>query len=180
MVQNREGSQSLLWSGKKIMAWDRNSAHYPQAVAQFDQTACWAAGLEWWLRCMAASRTVRNQLTLINEFVDYWNHDESDPEYGTIDGVGLGHIMDTPSIRMDYLVKASSTWDDTLINNKLAISPVLIAYNEQEVGGFHVNIIHSLNTDTADVNVMDPNGGRYRTRRHSSFTSANYVLGWAK
>jgi hypothetical protein len=162
------------------MAWDRNSANYPRPVAQFDQTACWAAGLEWWLRCMRLSRTVRDQLTLINEFVDYWNHDEDDPEYGTIDGIGLGHIMDTSSIRMDYLVKASSTWDGTLINSKLAISPVLIAYNEQEVNGFHVNIIHSLNTDTADVNVMDPNGGRYRTRRHSSFTSANYVLGWAK
>lgn len=162
------------------MAWDRNSAHYPAAVAQFDQTACWAAGLEWWLRCMRTSRTVRNQLNLISQFVQYWNHDENDPEYGTIDGNGLGHIMDDATIRMDYSVKVSGSWDTTLINDKLAISPVLIGYNETEVGGFHVNIIHSLNSATADINVMDPNGGRYRTRRHSNFNTANFVLGWAK
>ena len=162
------------------MAWDRNSAHYPHAVAQFDQTACWAAGLEWWLRCMRESRTVRNQLNLINQFVAFWNHDQDDPEYGTVDGPGLGHIMDDATIRMDYRVKVSGSWDGSLVSEKLAVSPVLIGYNETEVGGFHVNIIHSLNSATADVNVMDPNGGRYRTRRHSNFNTANFVLGWAK
>lgn len=162
------------------MAWDRNSAHYPRAVAQFDQTACWAASLEWWLRCMHQSRTVRNQLDLVNQFVDYWDHDESSPGYGTITGIGLGHIMADSSIRMNHVVRASGTWDGSFISGKLPVSPVLIAYNELEVGGFHVNIIHSLNdTETADVNVMDPNRGRYRTRSHSHFTSRNYVLGWA-
>jgi hypothetical protein len=162
------------------MAWNRNSALYPRPVAQFDQTACWAAGLEWWLLCMRGSRTVRDQLNLINQFVQYWNHDESDSEYGTIDGVGLGHIMDDATIRMDYSVKGAGSWDSRLINEKLAISPVLIAYNEAEVGGFHVNVIHSLNSDPADVNVMDPNRGRYRTRGHSNFALSNYVLGWAR
>ena len=162
------------------MAWDRNSANYPHAVAQFDQTACWAAGLEWWLRCMRLSRTVRGQLDLINQFVAFWNHDENSSEYGTVTGENLGHIMDDSTIRMDYTVKGFGNWDTPLITQKLAISPVLIGYNESEVNGFHVNIIHSLNSDVADVNVMDPNGGRYRTRRHSHFTTANYVLGWAK
>jgi hypothetical protein len=162
------------------MAWDRNSAHYPRAVAQFDPTACWAAGLEWWLKCMVNSRTVRNQLSLINDFVAFWNSDEDDPEYGTITGVGLGHIMDAPSIRMDYLVKGHGSWDRTLIETKLAISPILIGYNETEVGGFHVNVIHSLNGDSPDVNVMDPNGGRYRTRGHGQFNVSDYVVGWAK
>jgi hypothetical protein len=163
------------------MAWDRNSAHYPRAVAQFDQTACWAAALEWWLRCMQASRTVKNQLDLINKFVEFWNHDEEDPEYGTITGDGLGHIMDDASIRMSYVVRAAGTWDSAFLASKIAISPVLIGYNELEVGGFHVNVIHSLNdTATADVNVMDPNRGRYRTRSNSRFTTRNYVLGWAK
>jgi len=129
---------------------------------------------------MSASRTVRDQLNLINQFVAFWNSDTDSSEYGTIDGAGLGHIMDDATIRMDYRVKVSGSWDTSLINEKLAISPVLIAYNETEVGGFHVNIIHSLNTDTADVNVMDPNGGRYRTRRHSNFSTGNFVLGWAK
>jgi hypothetical protein len=72
-------------------------------------------------------------------------------------------------------------WDSSFVSSKLPSSPVLIAYNETEVNGFHVAIIHSLNdTETADVNVMDPNRGRYRTRSHSRFTSRNYVLGWAK
>ncbi len=163
------------------MAWDRNSAHYPRAVAQFDATACWAASLEWWLRCMSQTRRVRNQLDLVNQFVQYWNSNEASPAYGTITGEGLGHILDDASINMEYVVKAAGTWDKPLVSQKLSISPVLIAYNELEVGGFHVNIIHSLNdTTTADVNVMDPNRGRYRTRSNSRFTSGNYVLGWAK
>ncbi len=162
------------------MAWDRNSANYPRAVAQFDQTACWAAGLEWWLRCMHQSRAVRSQIDLINQFRAHWNTDEDSPNYGTITGEGLGQIMADSSIRMSHVVKASGTWDGSFVSGKLSTSPVLIAYNELEVGGFHVNIIHSLNdTETADVNVMDPNRGRYRTRSHSRFTSRNYVLGWA-
>ncbi|MDQ6786938.1 MAG: hypothetical protein M3033_09040 [Acidobacteriota bacterium] len=162
------------------MAWDRNSAHYPRPVAQFDPTACWAAGLEWWLRCMRNSRAFTSQLDLINRFSEYWNHDEDSPEYGTITGVNFGHIMDHDSIRMSYVVRAAGSWDKDFIAGKLDISPVVIGYNEQEVNGFHVNVIHSLNnTASADVNVMDPNGGRYRTRSNQHFKSGNYVLGWA-
>jgi hypothetical protein len=163
------------------MAWDRNSAHYPHAVRQFDATACWAAGLEWWLRCMRQSRSLITQLNLINRFVEFWNHDESSSEYGTIDGFGLAHVMDDEAIRMEYVVRAAGSWDKDFINGKLDISPVIIAYHEPEVNGFHVNVIHSLNnTETADVNVMDPNGGRYRTRSNRHFKSRNYMLGWAK
>jgi hypothetical protein len=163
------------------MAWERNSARYPRAVAQFDATACWAAGLEWWLRCMHQSRRVRNQYDLINEFRAHWNTDEESPDYGTITGAGLGQILDAASIRMNYVVRAQNTWNGSFVNEKLPTSPVLIAYNEEEVGGFHVAIIHSLNnTETADVNVMDPNRGRYRTRSNSRYTGRNYVLGWAK
>ena len=164
------------------MAWDRNAAHYPHAVAQFDATACWAAGLEWWIRCMSASHSIRNQLDLVNIFVQYWDstNPDTNPQYGTITGEGLGHVMDDSRIRMDYVVRANGTWDGAFIETKLAISPVLIGYNEVAVGGFHVNIIHSLNGAAPDVNVMDPNGGRYRTRSHSNFTGSNYVLGWAK
>jgi hypothetical protein len=163
------------------MAWDRNSAHYPRAVAQFDATACWAAGLEWWLRCMSQTRRVRDQINLINEFHEYWNSDEDSPEYGTVSGENLGRIMGSASINMDYVVKGAGTWDKPLVSQKLTISPVLIGYYETEVSGFHVNIIHSLNeTTTADVNVMDPNRGRYRTRSNNRLTTGNYVLGWAK
>jgi hypothetical protein len=129
---------------------------------------------------MRNSRTVRDQLNLINQFVGLWNNDEDSPEYGTLSGEGLGQVMRDATIRMDYTVKVSGSWDRSLINDKLATSPVLIGYLEPEVNGFHVNIIHSLNSDTADVNVMDPNGGRYRTRRHSNFNTQNFVLGWAQ
>lgn len=162
------------------MAWDRNSAHYPHAVAQFDGTACWAAGLEWWLRCMKQSRALILQRDMRTRFDQFWVH-QAGSEYGTVDGYGMGHIMDDSSINMDYVARAAGSWDKDFIGEKLAVSPVLIGYNEQEVGGFHVNIIHSLNdTASADVNVMDPNGGRYRTRSNYHFKSGNYLLGWAK
>jgi hypothetical protein len=166
------------------MAWDRNSAHYPRAVAQFDQTACWAAGLEWWLRCMTQTprRTVINQMDLINRFVRFWDSSNPDtnPNYGTVTGENLGHIMDDGAINMSYVVRGSGRWDNAFIAEKLVISPVLLGYLEPEVNGFHVNIIHSLNDGvTADVNVMDPNRGRYRTRNHNRLMTGNYVLGWA-
>lgn len=163
------------------MSWDRNSAHYPPAVRQFDSTACWAAGLEWWLRCMRESRAVITQLNLVSKFVGLWNSDEDSPEYGTVTGESLGQIMADSAINMDYSVIGAGTWDSSFIEGKLGISPVLLGYHEPEVGGFHVNIIHSLNrTTTADVNVMDPNGGRFRTRSHGFLNTRNYVLGWAK
>jgi hypothetical protein len=163
------------------MAWDRNPAHYPRAVAQFDRTACWAAGLEWWLRCMHQSRVVINQLNLTSQFVQYWNHDDDDPEYGTITGENFGRILSDDAIRMNYIVRAPNSWDKNFISEKLAISPVIIGYHEPEVSGFHVNVIHSLNnTATADVNVMDPNRGRFRTRSNHHFKSRHYVLGWAR
>lgn len=163
------------------MAWDRNSAHYPAAIRQFDPTACWAAGLEWWLRCMRASRTIITQINLINRFAGLWNTDEDSPEYGTVTGEALGQIMADDAIRMSYAVKVSGSWDAAFVESKLAISPVLIGYYEPAVSGFHVVIIHSLNAgDSADVNIMDPNGGRYRTRTHGHFNSRNYVLGWAQ
>src|ERR1041384_7718709 len=106
------------------MAWDRNSAHYPRAVAQFDATACWAAGLEWWVRWIAQIRRVRDQLNLVNEFRAYWNTDEDSPEYGTVTGENLGHIMDSDSIKMAYVVKEAGTWDKPLVSQKLSLSPV--------------------------------------------------------
>jgi len=165
------------------MAWDRNSANYPRPVAQFDPTACWAASLEWWLRCMSVTRTIRNQLTLINEFVAHWDssNPETNPNYGTITAQGLVDILDSSSIRMNYVVRGAGTWNRAHVEEKLALSPVLIAYNETEVNGFHLNVIHSLNpTTTADVNVMDPNRGRYRTRSHTRFNTRDYILAWAK
>jgi hypothetical protein len=130
---------------------------------------------------MSSTRRVRSQLDLINQFVGFWDSDENSPDYGTVTGENLGRIMSDESINMDHLVKAAGTWDRALINQKLGLSPVLIGYLELEVNGFHVNIIHSLNdTPTADVNVMDPNRGRFRTRSNNHFTRATYVLGWAK
>ena len=162
------------------MAWDRNSAHYPRAVAQADSTLCWGASLEWWLRCMSSSRTITNQNDLMSRFVDYWEQADG-PNYGTVTAENLVRIMASPSIRMDYTLRPAGRWDSALVTEKLAISPVLIAYLEVEVNGFHVNVIHSLNnTPTADVNVMDPNRGRYRTRNNARFITGDYLLGWAR
>jgi hypothetical protein len=130
---------------------------------------------------MQASRAVITQLNLINRFAGLWSTDENSPDYGTVSGESLGQIMADSAIRMAYRVKVSGSWDSAFIEGKLAISPVLIGYYEPAVAGFHVVIIHSLNPGVAaDVNIMDPNGGRYRTSSHGHFNSRNYVLGWAQ
>lgn len=129
---------------------------------------------------MRDSRALITQMNLLSRFVNLWNTDTDSSEYGTVSGESLGVIMADSAIRMDYTVKARNGWDGGFIETKLAISPVLLGYLEPEVGGFHVNIIHSLNNTThADVNVMDPNHGRFRTRSHRFLTTGNYVLGWA-
>lgn len=158
-----------------------NSSNYPRAVAQIDQTACWAAGLDWWLGSMSPGRSHTSQLNLINQFAQYWNHNEESPDYGTVTADNLVKIMASPTIRMQYIVKRG-TFDKSFIGEKLAISPVLIGYYETEVAGFHINIIHSLNPDgsaNGDANVMDPNRGRYRSRGGHRFTTRDYLLGWA-
>jgi hypothetical protein len=157
------------------MAWPTNSANFPRPVAQFDPTACWAASLEWWLRSMQPARTVVSQLDLINVFSAYWNQEDG-PEYGTVSAENLVQIVGNERFGMTYTVKRQ--FDKGFVKDKLTRSPVLLGYYEPEVSGFHAVIIHSLNQNGAngDVNIMDPNGGRFRTRGAWRFTQRDHLL----
>lgn len=71
------------------------------AVAQFDETSCWAAALEWWAR--ASRRVVIDQLTLISKYEQYWDSSgdpDTNPNYGTVSRDGLMSIMSEPVWRM--------------------------------------------------------------------------------
>jgi hypothetical protein len=158
------------------MAWPTNSSNFPRPVAQFDQTACWAASLDWWLKCMQPARTPISQYDIINAFNAYWNHDEDSSEYGTVSAENLVRIVADDRFGLAYTVK--SQFDVPFIRNKLTRGPVLLGYYEPDVSGFHAVVIHTAHPGSAngDVSIMDPNGGRFRSRGAWRFTQRNHLL----
>ena len=167
------------------MAWPMNYTEYPRPVAQIDPTACWAASLEWWLTCMNPKRSPARQIDLISRYVRYWDarmeiNGKENKDYGTVSAVNFVKMISQPEISMEYLL--CTVPDLQVIRQKLSQSPVIIAYYEPKVKGSHVNVIHSTNLDHSlgDINVMEPNQGRFESKDVRRFTTKQCLLGWAK
>lgn len=134
---------------------------------------------------MSPQRSPTPQNDLINRYVKYWDarqqiDGKDNPEYGTVSAENFVKIVSQPAISMEYLV--CTVLDLQVIRQKLAKSPVMITYYEPKVKGFHVNVIHSTNSDHSlgDINVMEPNGGRFESKDVRRFTTKKCLLSWAK
>jgi hypothetical protein len=164
------------------MAWPSNVSDYPRPVAQFDPTACWAASLEWWLAAMSPARAEVDQLNLLQDFNGFWNTDESSPDYGTVSEANLRLIYAWPTVRMSSR-KFTNGMNIDFIKEKLAKSPVVVGYYEPAVNSYHVAVIHSVNVPNSpygEINVMDPNRGRFRQRGSWRFTRREHLLFWSE
>jgi len=163
------------------MAWPLKVSDYPNAVAQFDETACWAASLEWWLAAMSPARSKVDQINLIKDFKAYWNSNVNSTEYGTVSEANLKLLYATGTVRMSHR-KFTGKMDIDFIKEKLVKGPVVIGYYEPSVNGNHVVVIHSVNAPDSphgEINVMDPNRGRFRQRGSWRFIKREYLLFWA-
>jgi hypothetical protein len=130
-------------------------------VAQFDPTACWAAALEWWARAIGG-RVVIRQTTLINTYVRYWDSSgdpDTNPNYGTISRAGLISVINDSRWGMTASAMSGGQVTTALLNQRMRLGPVILAYYEPAVGGNHVVVAYG--ASETHVAVMNPDGGRF-------------------
>jgi hypothetical protein len=155
----------------------------PPAVRQNDQTACWAASLEWWAR--ATGRTVITQNNLLVKYVKHWNSqmylpDGSDnPDYGTISRDGLLEVWKDSIWNLNVATANGSVATAAYMKTKIARGPCLIGYYEPKVKGKHVVCPWSVEDPT--VGVMNPDGGKIENKPLATFQGTTEILiAWPK
>ena len=134
------------------------------AVGQQDDTACWAASLEWWAR--AANREETEQWMLMEDYDHLWGS-RSD---GTISRAGMLAIIRDNRWRMSHQVLPDrSHLTREVMFAFLRSGPVYVGYFDRNVGGNHVNVIYGMADEGANPRLyaMEPahrrNGdGSYR------------------
>jgi len=146
------------------------------AVAQFDETSCWAAALEWWAR--ASRRVVIDQLTLISKYEQYWDSSgdpDTNPNYGTVSRDGLMSIMSEPVWRMRCEEIQGVALNQRYVNGKL---PCILAYFEREMGGYHAVV--ACEASETVLKCMDPAWGGFRNFRYNHFQGkGRLIVGWS-
>jgi len=146
-------------------------------IAQFDETSCWAAALEWWAK--ATGRVAVSQLNLISKYQQYWDSTgdvDSNPNYGTVSKSNLMLILSDPCWRMRCEEIRGAAFNQTYLNGKL---PCYVAYYEQEVGGSHAVVVCA--ADETVVKCMDPAFGGFRNFRYGQFQrTRTLIVGWPR
>ncbi|WP_128548716.1 hypothetical protein [Larkinella soli] len=149
----------------------------PRRFGQFDQAACWAACLEWWLRYMNYNRhghfTIRNQMSIMSHFSGEWNADDTSSGYGTIPPAALRRVVRSDWFQMED--ESRTGLDAAFISGKLQRSPVVVGYQKPGVGP-HINIIFEYNPGNHRVRSFDPAYGSHQDRYGTDQFDGGYHL----
>ena len=144
-----------------------------KAVKQEDNTSCWAACLEWWLKAVV-NRPKKEQWEIIADYSQYW---ETTPD-GTISRLGLCKLVYDARWRMK--VQYQLPWnmrEETLLEH-LSRGPVYIGYYDKKVNGKHVNVIYDSyrNGGVLKLRAMEPNKGKHSIRNFSYYTRGEELV----
>lgn len=161
-------------------------------VKQMDDMACWAASMQWWLSYMSPKRSVMNQLDIIAipkiAKHTYYPEDSetgnADSNFGGLTKDGMKAMFNHPPFKMQYKKYGAGSLKMSSIKSRLKKSPVLIIYYDSTVGGYHANVIVSVDEIfwglTESVRTMEPRNPSFESRFLSCYTSNEVYLGWAK
>jgi len=130
-----------------------------------NQNYCWAASLSWWLKA------VFNREVSVNDLLfDYenWVNWEDGDNMGALNAKGLFRLMHDQRWHLHY----DKDLDNTKITlnyltDKLSRSPVIVAYYEPKVKGYHMNVIVAgagFGDVASGLIVMDPNYEQFQIR----------------
>jgi hypothetical protein len=117
------------------------------AVGQYDENACWAACMEWWLKATNLGSVVQDDL-----FTDYLL---LRGDGGSISREGLVQLMDDPRWYMerDGFYHATSLTKAKL-KEYLKKGPVYFGYYDKQILSNHVNVIYGVSGN--QVYAMEP------------------------
>lgn len=156
-------------------------------VTQFDEMACWAASMEWWLSYMSPTRPVMTQYDVIAikkvAAETFYPEDYDTTNFGGLTKKGMDALFGHPPFKMQKKRYGIGNFSLLSIKKRISKSPLVIIYNDGVVGGYHANVIVSLNQLYGydfSVTAMDPRTGTFEPRFLSWYTSDELYIGWAK
>ena len=137
------------------------------AVGQQDNTACWAASLEWWAR--ATGREETEQWILMEDYDYLWSNRAD----GTISRAGMITLVSDARWRMDHQVLPTvNDLNPIVLFAFLRTGPVFTGFFDRQVNGNHVNVIYGMEKGDDDPTVfaMEPGSSR---QNDGSYTGAH-------
>ncbi len=129
-----------------------------------NQNYCWAASLSWWLRA------VRNRKMSVDELIeiyDPWINWESGPNFGALTKEGMNKLVFDQRWHLHFDKMKNDKITIDYLSRKLAVGPVMVAYYEPKVSGYHMNVIVAgagLGDVASGLVVMDPNYESFQIR----------------
>ena len=126
---------------------------------------CWAASLSWWLK--AVRKYSYSMDDLIYTYTD-WVNWEDEKAIGALTNSGMNKLLHDQRWHLFYDKKKNDKITIDYLNTLLKTrGPVLVAYYEPEVGGFHMNVIVAgagFGDVASGLVVMDPNYKNFQIR----------------
>lgn len=128
------------------------------------QNYCWAASLSWWLKAMWNRKQDMNDI--IDIYSDWVNWDDG-PSFGTLTTEGLNKLVHDQRWHIHYDTKKNDKITFEYLERILSRGPVMVAYYEPKVEGYHMNVIVAgagLGDLVSGLVVMDPNYESFQIR----------------
>ena len=129
-----------------------------------NQNYCWAASLSWWLK---ATRNRDYSVGDLLYIYENWLNSEEGENYGALNEVGMYKLINDQRWHLHYDKKKTDKITAEYMNRILQRGPVMVAYYEPKVKGFHMNVIVAgagLGDVASGLLVMDPNYGNFQIR----------------
>lgn len=156
------------------------------AVGQNDETTCWAASLEWWIRAHNIGNLIQDDLA-----GDYLL---MRGDGGTLNMDGIIQLMEDPRWSMQrYVYYSGAQLNATKMKALLASGPVYFGYWSPKLQSNHVNVIYDISGSGSHAKVwaMEPHAtaigggdsgyrGAHKHRYLTAYTSREVQVGVIK
>lgn len=132
-----------------------------------DKNGCWAASFAWWLKAVLNKNySFYDVLEMYAKWVSYPEDTEA-KDFGALKEQGVKVMFNDPRFPICGQPMLQEKLSSGMVTNLLKTSPILIAYYEPSVDGFHMNVLIELkNSDNLSegIVVMDPSFETFQTR----------------
>jgi hypothetical protein len=140
---------------------------------------------------MSPKRSVMNQINILaipkiaeNTYYPEETVTGSDSDFGGLTKEGLKAMFNHSAFKMQYKKYPAGSLKLESIRKRLKKSPVFIAYYDPSVGGYHANVIVSINDMfwglPEMIETMEPRHPSFESRLLFWYTSKEVCLGWSK
>lgn len=151
----------------------------PPVTQGESENFCWAACLSWWLKA------VFNREHDMNDIIGYyenWVNWEDGDNYGALNSKGIYKLIHDQRWHLFHDEMKNDKITFSYLDKILKRGPVIVAYYEPAVKGFHMNVIVAgagLGDVASGLVVMDPNFYSFQIRNlnyYKKYYSSIYFI----